>query len=305
MPKRPNKSSKRAQLPIKAEASAKLKAEVSANYSVRKSISENVPDDVVRAKAGAWLSLISPLTEWAGLKGDQLAYKREILRLHREETLTEIAMRFRTRLNPKTQTGPIPAKFVVPFLESASLEENNSPLIDLWANLLVSAAENYNPHYVHFSNIIKQISFQQAEIFKRLIGSEDRREVELSLDNLLTTYSPNFLEEHVLFLYRAVENSISVENFPGWFEGALNNVGIEIVHYEIEHPDMEDFIGDCPTYSNYDNDQDTDFAILSALGLVRYVDTNRFKVGNATVKVMCYYLTTLGFDFASACGVIR
>src|SRR6266567_3089259 len=51
---------------------------------------QQVPADVTRAKAGAWLDLISPLTEWAGLKGDALRHKREMLRVQREDVLAEI-----------------------------------------------------------------------------------------------------------------------------------------------------------------------------------------------------------------------
>jgi hypothetical protein len=57
-------------------ASVKLEATAKASYVRKKKIMEVVPPDVTRAKTGAWLDLISPLTEWAGLKGDELRFKR-------------------------------------------------------------------------------------------------------------------------------------------------------------------------------------------------------------------------------------
>jgi hypothetical protein len=51
--------------PIKAEA----KVEAVASFQRKKHVTEVIPPDVTRAKAGAWLDLISPVTEWAGLKG--------------------------------------------------------------------------------------------------------------------------------------------------------------------------------------------------------------------------------------------
>src|SRR5664279_3558997 len=84
MPRKPKQPAN----PVKIEAIASAK--LSAGYSVQKKVTETVPEDVTRAKASSWLDLISPLTEWAGLTGDSLRYKRNILRLQREETLTRI-----------------------------------------------------------------------------------------------------------------------------------------------------------------------------------------------------------------------
>ena len=56
-----------------ATAEAKAKAKAKATYSRKKTIMENIPEDVTRAKAGAWLDLISPLVEAAGRKGDAIA----------------------------------------------------------------------------------------------------------------------------------------------------------------------------------------------------------------------------------------
>ncbi|HWA48884.1 MAG TPA: hypothetical protein VG742_11450, partial [Dongiaceae bacterium] len=63
---------KKKQSKPKLGATAKLEGVVSARYSRNHSIKETIPADVTRAKTGAWLDLISPFTEWAGLKGDEL-----------------------------------------------------------------------------------------------------------------------------------------------------------------------------------------------------------------------------------------
>jgi hypothetical protein len=111
----------------KAEATAKVAA--IAKYEVKKQITEVIPEDVTRAKASAWLTLLSPITHWAGLKGDQLAHKRHLLRIQQEETLAEIAQRAMPRIKALGKPiTPVPAKFLVPFLEKASLEEPDSRL---------------------------------------------------------------------------------------------------------------------------------------------------------------------------------
>jgi hypothetical protein len=189
---------------VNIEASAKVGA--TAKYEVKKTVREVIPEDVTRAKAGAWLTIISPITQWAGLKADQLAYKRELLRIQQEETLAEIANRAKARITASGPGKPVPLKFMVPFLEKASLEEPESELVDLWANLLVSAAEDYNPHFIHFANIMSQISGRQAQLFSDVIGTDQAKTLEESLvDRLSSHFLPNFMEEHLSYSYTAAQ----------------------------------------------------------------------------------------------------
>lgn len=129
---------------VNVTASAKAEASAVAKFSREKKITERVPEDVTRAKAGAWLDLISPITEWAGLKGDQLRHKRELLRLQREETLNCIGERVQKALRGRSSTvNPVPMKILVPYLEKASLEDPaDTTMVDMWANLLLSASDD-------------------------------------------------------------------------------------------------------------------------------------------------------------------
>jgi hypothetical protein len=143
---------------IGLRASAKVAAIAKASYVRKKTTTETIPPDVTRAKTSAWLDLISPLTEWAGLKGDELRSKRILLRLQREDILDEIVERARKKLGNLAALKPIPNKFLVPFLEQASLEDPESSLIDMWASLLSSAAQHFSSYHTHFVSIISQLS---------------------------------------------------------------------------------------------------------------------------------------------------
>jgi len=81
---------------LNINASAKIGA--SAKYEVKKTITEHIPEDVTRAKSGTWLTILSPITQWAGLVGDKLAHKRALLRIQQEETLAEIIQRAAPKL---------------------------------------------------------------------------------------------------------------------------------------------------------------------------------------------------------------
>jgi hypothetical protein len=298
---------------VTIDARAKASATASAKYEIKKNIQQVIPEDVTRARAGAWLTLISPLTQWAGLKGDELAHKREMLRLQREETLSEIARRADARLKdlPAPQE-PIPTKFLVPYLEKASLEDADSELIDLWVNLLVSAARHYNPHYVHFANIIAQMSAQQAKLFAKIAGAEEDISLDSAIDVMNSEFFHNFMEEHLAYVFKHAEPSPqNIGEMWHLIEENVNTVGIEIQHIELEDitkpleaPDSHR--SGTIQGSGYDDKLQTDFAILDAIRIVRYLDTGFFNLGDRwKIKVMFYYVTPLGKGFAYACGIAK
>lgn len=284
------------------QATAEITA--SAKYEVQKKITEHIPADVTRAKASAWLTLLSPITQWAGLKGDQLAHKRELLRIQQEETLTAILRRAAPRLAKlEPPIRPIPVKFLVPFLENASLEEPNSELVNMWANLLVSSAENYNPTYVHYVGIISQMSAIQAHLFEAIIGPIGPRSVEISLEliefNLLTDYIRDHFDEE------GKRPPTTLNRAWARLTRMLNIEGMLIRHMEVgKKNDRQDFVNGCPSYSIYKDCQENDFSVLEALRLLHYTDTGFIQVGDRwEVKVMAYYVSSLGLAFAAACGV--
>ncbi len=290
---------------IRLEASAKVAT--TAKYEVKKAVHEVIPPDVTRAKAGAWLTLISPITQWAGLRGDQLAHKRALLRLQQEETLAEIANRARARLRDiPAEREPVPMKFIVPFLEKASLENADSELVELWANLLVSAAHHYNPHYIHFVTIISQMSAQQARVFTNILRTDDASRLDDVMFDLHSEYFHNFMQEHFTRELKTLSYEPPDLGSMWKFAGqVLDIAGVEIKHVEIEDLiEEEDHIDNIST-SNYTDDLETDFEILAAIGLIRYVDTGYFNLTKRwKVKVMFYYVTPLGREFAKVCGIL-
>lgn len=154
---------------IKAEAKAVAKIEASAKVSFqrKKTISEIIPLDVTRAKAGAWLDAISPITEWAGLKGDALRYRRLQLRIQQETALDRLGELIKKKMKDQNVEFPLPPKILVPALEAASLEEPTSPLIEWWANLFVAGAtgSNVRPYHV---DLMKIIGIEEAACLEKV-----------------------------------------------------------------------------------------------------------------------------------------
>ena len=278
---------------------------VLAKYEIRKTITEHIPVDVTRAKTSAWLTILSPFTNWAGLLGDKLAYKRDLLRIQQEESLTAIMRNAAPKLALiKAPIKPIPVKFLVPFLESASLEDPGSELVRMWANLLVSSAEDYNEDNVYYVRLLSQMSSVQARLFEAIVGVRGPRSVLISMEQNF------FLGQH--FLRQIIEDAFKKAKRPpatltqAWkiLERALNHQGVVIEHIDLGHMTKEDFTNGCPPYSIYNDKQQNDYAILRGLGLLEYVDTGYMEVIKRwNIKVMAHYVTPLGLAFAQACGV--
>jgi hypothetical protein len=160
---------KKAGTKVKAEATAKAEIVAKATYQRKRTITQVIPEDVTRATAATWLTIISPLTEWAGLHGDRLRAKRDQLRLQREDVLLEIARRARVQIEAEGGAkSAVPNKFLVPFLEKASLEDSESELRDAWSNLFVEAARNFDPKLQIYADILSRISWREARLLEAI-----------------------------------------------------------------------------------------------------------------------------------------
>jgi hypothetical protein len=133
--------------PLKVELGAVAKVSAVAKYEHKTEVSIEVPEDVTRANAQAFLDAISPFTQSLGLVGDWLADTRERLRIHRLQALTTVANKARQEIEKQTEKpAQIPFKALLPMLERASLEEaNDETLTTAWGALVASAALDYDP----------------------------------------------------------------------------------------------------------------------------------------------------------------
>lgn len=290
-------------------ASGKIEAVVSAKYDRRHTSTEVIPADVTRAKAGAWLDLISPLTEWAGLRGDALRHKRDQLRLQREDVLAEIVKRCHERLHVRGRSiNPVPNKFLVPFLEQASLEDPDSSLVDLWANLLASAAENFNSYCIHFVSVIARLSPKQGDIFKNVINTESLRDLQSSMDDIVLFLNDRDVRDFIAELVAGPSGEKSEiesdDDLCNLMHTQMNMPGITIVHSSAENLGTEDYFDVNFDYMKYKDEDEVDYSILEAIGLVKRVETNFFEAGNWSISLVYYHLTTLGFHFAKACKMV-
>src|SRR5580704_6544999 len=265
--------SKSASSGISARATAKVEAVAKATYQRKKTTTEVVPPDVTRAKAGAWLTLLSPITEWAGLKGDALNFKRRLLRVQQEETLLSVAQSVRAKLAGEEVVRPVPRKILIPALEKASLEEaTDQIMIDRWSNLLASAAlsPSVQPRYV---GILEELAGVQAECLERIAFNNGGR---LHFPSAIFDDSPlDFSEYNVRgsferAVYTILRSGIKADSVINMFVEAFSRPGVllelaMIINREKDIWEVFDSVAETGIRD------DKDISILESLGLLRLV----------------------------------
>lgn len=155
-----------------AKASAKVEATAKAIYQYKKAVTEIVPPDVVRHRARKWFDLLSPLTEWAGKKGDVIRYDRLELQIQREAALDRLASEVQDKLLGKKIKQVLPPKIFIPAVEAASLEDPESDLMKWWADLLVSGVtiSQIRPYYI---DLMSKIGEAEAAFLEAIWNKYD------------------------------------------------------------------------------------------------------------------------------------
>lgn len=126
-----------------------------------------LPSEVTKEATAEFKRLISPLCEGAELLSDKIRFYRFRSAL--------LALREAKRLAKESDIDfkNVPIKFLVPFLENCSLEDEDSELINLWANLLTSAADSYDSSLNTFTKILSEIGPREASLLKNIIQTAD------------------------------------------------------------------------------------------------------------------------------------
>jgi Abortive infection alpha len=298
---------------IRAEATAKTEISAKIIRQRKHSVTEVIPPDVTRAKAGAWLDLISPITEWAGLKGDALKFKRHLLRIQQEDSLLRVAQEVRKKLAGQTATRQVPRKILIPALEKASLEDaDDDVMVDRWANLLASAATDVKVQ-PRFVGILEEMSGRQAECLERV--AFNRHEKFHFPATILADSCIEFAEHHIRddFEYevqKTLTQESKIDDICDKLVSAFNRPGVylRVVFIFGGHGEMWEGYDVIARTGIHD---ESDFSILESLGLVREVVLRYTTAAKSRkrqtfeISVHYYHLTGLGVEFCEVCSRTR
>lgn len=297
---------------IGAKAIARAEVIAKATYQRKHSTTAVVPPDVTRAKAGAWLDLISPITEWAGLKGDALNFQRQLLRIQQEETLLRVAEKVQEKLAGESISHPVSRKILIPALEKASLEDaDDDVMIDRWANLLASAAQDVKVQ-PRFVGILEEIAGPQARCLERIAFNrytEFNFPASIFADSFLEFAEYNVRDNFTREIQKIFTDEKQIDDVFAYIQSTFSKPGV-ILGLSM----INDFEGGL--WTGYDSvgatgiQDDSDLSILESLGLIRYVALKvdvSLKRHKRKFEVLIYYhhLTNLGVEFCEVCSKPR
>lgn len=266
--------------------------------SLKVEVKTEVPAESAGRTVDAMTDLLRPFSEGLGYVGD-------LIRLQREKVLREIAKRAKERLDSiDGQPKPIPQKFFVPLLQKASLESlDDTILIDMWANLIVTAATSEVQMLGQYVEILSHLVPAQVRILDKMLDCADGQ-----------TKSGHLIDNHYILNQTGLPNNIAefadiedAEEFADSLIEALSLKGVAIDCINVFYRDKRH--GDGFSVGSpdgiYSDAQYFDFENLVRLGLIERVEVKQHKIGRFDIDVHYYTATPVGIDLFACCNPTR
>ena len=181
------------------------KIDLDLGLSARVSLEAKVSTEIPAQSTGR---LVDAITDWFRPFSERRGLKADLIRLQREDVLIEIAKKVYRRLEIENAVpSPVPTKFLIPFLEKASLEDKDGYLIDRWADLLASSSMHPESAHPRFVQILSELGGAEAKLLRyiALFKADNVRELKHQLDR----YTFSGLPDN----YRRILSSISLVNY--------------------------------------------------------------------------------------------
>lgn len=276
---------------------------LSAKASLEAKVSTEIPAQSTGKLLDALTDVIRPFSERRGLKADQI-------RLQREEVLIEIARKAHHRLeidNPPI--NPLPNKFLVPFLEKASLEELDSVLIDRWADLLASCSADPQSAHPRFVQILSELGADDAQLLNRItLNNLEEHRIDKAIDMIHWMYAPN-VTMNALELFWPMEHDLGViaTIFQNLALDLFSRPGVSLTHMSLlgardkrilafDTPDLSK----CPAILT-NNLHRRSLDILISLHLLAEYNLTVPNESFVSVQISYVCLTSLAADFLIRC----
>jgi hypothetical protein len=243
-----------------------------------------MPQDEPRQSLGRALGdLLGPA---AGELGQLLADQVRFARWRAALAIVERAKKISDDKGLSRKTVPI--RFIVPFLEKASLQDGDNGLAEMWSALLARAQDQYEDRYIGYIDILNTLSPSEANILNTMWKSAGRDIFSAwSMGAPMEHFGGHNLEHSpILGSSFSFEREVSVEDFVSdgsivyfFHEDDVPNMN------ELNFRDMHDFI---------------DLSHLQSQGLIAVlwaaVRTPKHRHFVAVAR-----LSPLGYDFVDAC----
>jgi len=293
----------------KDTGSSKLSLDISGGASLKSEIKTEIPSASSGRMLDAFTDMIRPFSEKRGLKADRI-------RLQREEVLIEVAkLANKRRLEENREIEPVPNAILVPLLEKASLAEmENISLVEMWSNLLLSAATDLRDNHAIFVDTLSKLRINHLRFLDFVRG-----------DNLFSApvvgdysdfFSDNYdsLRSFGDYAPYLVLDEKRTQEFFSIFESYFDANGMRIYELEVHvrHADGQNIWARSDKGLNRVSYPEEIIEALAVIGLIKVieVDVDREIVKllrreeyykNINTKLEVVSFTKFGSEFYSAC----
>lgn len=279
----------------------------------KESFSTKLKSNAVDRLANGIADLLSPFTESAGLLGDSVRMYRQNNAIKGLAKATQLAR------HNEVELKPVEPKFLVQWLEGASLEDDGKEdLSDLWAGLLVAESALSRPSHYFFRRALLELSGRHIDCLLHLCG-ESRgsiRNIKGEKINPKINIDKFFGENYYATIddigYDKIYNDIYNLNSPGLivytFEisQTINRGGPDVrnVIYEKTDKSVREFVRDFTV----DLLQNMGFVKIEGKHIaIKAPDTTDYSISNSeqtrvSGSISYCYLTRLGLEFILSCN---
>lgn len=207
--------------------------------------------------------------------------------------------------------SPPPMKFLLPFVEASSLEEEDDEVMsDIWAKLLSDASTEYDAKQLHFIRVLREISGNEARLLHAM-ATEYRGELSSGMvyhgeygaaQQFLTPY-------HDRLFLRDILHSLPTNQIAQEFIRRHETAGSHIYYIDVAERDgpsdlwetAEDGLSGYVTEMQKAHGQIT-FELLRAVSLIEEIRCDMIEDGGTGFEFKAWAFTGLGGEFYDHCA---
>ncbi|NGO50980.1 Abi-alpha family protein [Allomesorhizobium camelthorni] len=229
--------------------------------------------------------LLSPFSEAGGVVGDHIRFFRQSSALRAIARAREIAVERGLELRP------VPPKFLLQWVEKASLEdESEDNLTEQWAELLASASANYKSAHVAYADLLGQIDKKDAELL-RFFALDTSSFASLEYDWLMANRGfPNPVPKKLTELCEKPETTWG--EILEWVEGWGLQANVHVL--QVGGPSA------MPLSTDFYKDRELNIGCLIRNGCLKKEDS-KIRANGQEMYISWISITKFGFDFVYAC----
>lgn len=243
---------------------------------------------------------LSPFSEGLGYLGDVIRFYRQDTALRSIARATEISRQLGVPLKP------VPPKFLVDWVEKASLESPDDPeMTNLWAGLLVSAARSHSPNHYVFKRILSEMTKEHVQFLAEFCAHDFLGETPFSGATDFAAWSKLVNDKDATLIVDDIEVSLHKS-----FSDFENN-RLRVRHYEIakygkfmldkELIDKKVNSGIDEYRKNYIVKFFIDNGVMSEVSTSVSINSPSIDGADATLEIHALHLTEFGVLFIEAC----